>query len=633
MIVFNMNLSAQVRKLQCLALLAISPLLAHAQLSNSRIAGIQETFELNRDAFFQRNFTNPYPGLIPNADYQRFSWHHLNFAISALWLDRDLARANESIYQVAARGTQERIDNGEARFHWVAPILGRIYHLYGSNSQYFPGRLEPRVEKAVEEVLLEFIHDNSRVEFYTGDNIWNVWGTENHDAMKKTSLWTALRFLIEKEEYRNRTMGDGATVQEHFDSLNQFLIQRYRARLTRGHTIESMSGGYAKYTSQAWYNYYDFATDELRDVAKHTLDIWWAEWALQQIDGVPGGARSRIYQGPQNEQGFVDDTSSMAWFYLGTGRGMFAHPAFACLVTSSYRLPDVVVDLAMDIEGRGTYELYARKLGLYRDFENLDFVYEKIDDIEPFDSEYGGLLKYIYATPQFIMGSWMLEKRFAFQWVPMSSQNRWQGIIFRGHPDSRIFPQAAGLGNEKTYNQMWSVQRKGTSIVNHLSIPDFSWQAGDMRVWFSSDLDKSREGNWFFAEAEGAYAAVGVNPHARPQWESENWLRMGVSFFPIIFEVASKDEYPSMQAFKAAVLATQPQYRHYRLDYTGLSGDHFTFYYTGTRLPEINGEPIEIAIPEAYKSPFLNAKWGAGRNSDVISINKDGREKTITIDR
>lgn len=60
----------------------------------------------------------------------------------------------------------------------------------------------------------------------------------------------------------------------------------------------------------------------------------------------------------------------------------------------------------------------------------------------------------------------------------MSMQNRWQGVIFAGDPNARTFPQCVGLRNGKTYNPQWSVQNKGTLIVQKLPGRIYSKQAG-----------------------------------------------------------------------------------------------------------------------------------------------------------
>ncbi len=92
----------------------------------------------------------------------------------------------------------------------------------------------------------------------------------------------------------------------------------------------------------------------------------------------------------------------------------------------------------------------------------------------------------------------------------ISSQNRWHGVLFAGHPNARLYPQCRADQETKTYNQQWSVQRKGTPIAQRLVGKRYSRGPAEMRVWFSrSGLENRRETRgWVFVEAAGAYAAV-----------------------------------------------------------------------------------------------------------------------------
>ena len=48
------------------------------------------------------------------------------------------------------------------------------------------------------------------------------------------------------------------------------------------------------------------------------------------------------------------------WFYLGLGRPHAPVQELATVATSTYRLPLVVMDLILDVEGRGVYEILDR---------------------------------------------------------------------------------------------------------------------------------------------------------------------------------------------------------------------------------------------------------------------------------
>ena len=252
------------------------------------------------------------------------------------------------------------------------------------------------------------------------------------------------------------------------------------------------------------------------------------------------------------------------------------------------------------------------------------------DGMNVLDPGCGGLVRYTYGTPDFIMGSWILEKRPHADWAGISSQNRWQGVVFAGgDPDARIFPQCEGLKNGKTYNQYWSVQNKGTMIVCKLAGPEFSKQAGDMRVFFASSLERQEKGGWIFAEAESAYAAVRIlGEGGNHTWDDENWARSRDSRYPVIIEAARKQAYSSFSAFQEAAVQNECQIGEDRLVYRGLDGSGtLTFYLSGRRLPEIDGTCMNLSPPKTFDSPFLRED----RASGVVTIEKGSRRQVIDL--
>jgi hypothetical protein len=171
-----------------------------------------------------------------------------------------------------------------------------------------------------------------------------------------------------------------------------------------------------------------------------------------------------------------------------------------------------------------------------------------------------------------------------------------------------------------------AVQKKGTLIVCRMSYPDFSVQAGDMLVFFSDDLKRTEEGPFVFVEAENAYAAVRIASYTQKTWDNNNWMRMKESMFPLVFEVAMKSDYPDFEAFKAAVKACSYKIKDSVLYYSGLGGTgDFTFYYALSRLPEIDGKPIDLKPDFTFKSPFMFESWASGK----VEIKKDKREYLI----
>jgi hypothetical protein len=313
----------------------------------------------------------------------------------------------------------------------------------------------------------------------------------------------------------------------------------------------------------------------------------------------------------------------MFWYYFGEGQELSRHPSMMCMLTSTYRLPLVILDIGLDRDGRGVYECRSRRVGKHLSY---DLSMSLSTDKTPFythDPDNGGIFRYTYCTPDFIMGTSMFENLQHTAWTNISMQNRWHGVIFSGNIESRIYPQC--IGDRATYNQQWAVQNRGTMIAQKLGRSAFST---DMRIWFSSDLELEEAGGWILAQAPRAFAAVRV-VRGGYAWDDQNWLRCEDEYTPIIIEAARMVDYDdSYEKFKAAVLAQKVVSENGILTYRGLGNSaNFTFYPDSERLPELNGKPIDLAPDYTFNSPFMREDWATG----VVRIAKDGREMVIDV--
>ena len=130
-------------------------------------------------------------------------------------------------------------------------------------------------------------------------------------------------------------------------------------------SVEIASKSYNAHTIQNWYTVYDFAEDaELRRVAGAFLDLYWATWAEEQIDSVRGGGKTRIYQGPASRTGAGGAVETMVDLYLDRRDDTKVSSTDWVVITSGYRLPELVVGLAQEVEARGSYEVTQRCMGL-----------------------------------------------------------------------------------------------------------------------------------------------------------------------------------------------------------------------------------------------------------------------------
>jgi len=470
-------------------------------LSDAELSAVLGGFEARRDEVLARQVADPYPAT--------GVWHYADFALAALYRNERLDEANEALLTIRRefpvnpdpqRGPGDpEVDD----FHWSINLLQRIYWLFGSRSDRFPGRLSPVAEAALLEIFWDSARRHCRIEQAAEGREWWVWGSENHGAMSRSGFWGTAQILAEAPDYRARRYEDGSTPAEMAAAWNAYFLRYARERASRGLLVE-IASTYNKYTLQGWYNLADFAADPvLRARARGLLDLFWADWAIEQIDGVRGGGKHRIYPGVTSALGARFSGTGMSWLYFGLGVPRSQHPAHMCAATSDYRPPVCVVDLALDVEGREEYEYVSRRPGL-----NLLPKPEAADwQTYVLRPDFGGILRYSYCTPDFVMGTSMMEARPAEDWAAISSQNRWDGVVFGGDPNACLFAQPLPPERGSEYNSHWSVQHRGAMILQKLRTHR---HAHGQRIWFPACLARQDREDWVIVEAPRAYAAVRI---------------------------------------------------------------------------------------------------------------------------
>jgi hypothetical protein len=383
---------------------------------------------------------------------------------------------------------------------------------------------------------------------------------------------------------------------------------------------------------KGFYNIYDFGDPQVRRSAGLLLDLYFAYWAQEQIDGVQGGGRSRIYFYKGLSQNRNHGNAPLAWFYFGIGKqpAVYGHDMNAAL--SDYRPPAVVADIAIDVAGRGRYEVRQRPQGLGKQGRPMTTAVTKMPTRMRTDG--GGILRYSYCDPAFIMGTPMTEARPLEDWAAISAQNRWQGVIFAGEQDARIVPIVRPKDNRVAMNAQWSVQSKGSLITQKLK---HHKGGAEMIVWMSKEglTAPVEEDGVVFVEAEGAYAAVRVvkggfnwmkEPFETTRFVPENaTMILNDEYAPVILEVMARSDVKSFDAFKAQVKACEVSMDGSVLRYKTIYGDQLTFDTSTKAVPSINGEPVNYAPKKVFESPFLNADW----NSGIVTISKDKRKKVL----
>jgi hypothetical protein len=241
----------------------------------------------------------------------------------------------------------------------------------------------------------------------------------------------------------------------------------------------------------------------------------------------------------------------------------------------------------------------------------------------------GGILRYSYCTPDFIMGSLITEARPTEDWAAISSQNRFSGVIFEGDRDARVYPAPYNAKGSSIYNGFWSVQSKGTMISQRLSEQTKGEEKPQEWRGFFSTAGLStpvQNGSWVFAEAKNAYVGVNVVQGSSSFEKSRfgRWLVCKDKMTPVIIEAGRKSDYADFSTFQKRTMAQPISFKKSILSYKTLAGDELTFYTDQSRLPKINNVTVDLAPDLVFDSPFVQSKW----NSGVLTI-KYGQDQRI----
>jgi hypothetical protein len=514
--------------------------------------------------------------------------------------------------------------------HWRIYILARVYNLYASNSSYQPGRMSPEAEQAVLDILLAFLQHEKQATKKICDNnmVWDYWGSENHHLMMTSSIWSAVNIFTKLPKYRDQKLACGTSMTEMIALMNKYYKQYFREKSTKGIFTEVAMSGYAKYSLNSLYNIYDFTNDdELKTLADKFLNLYFTDWGIEQINGVRGGSRHRSYPGRPSSL----RTEGLGFY--STGIGVIGnHPAFMGAATTSWKPHTLVVELAMAQKERGVYELYSRRPGLAAEGGG--------GRVAP---QGGQLLRYTYHTPQFIMGMSMVPALSKDKWVGISSQNRRNFLTFYDEEKAAtIHTQRFSPARGSVYNAEWGVQNKGVMILQVL--PDKLTKAvrGQM-VFFDEIFTPIQKDGWAFVETPTAYCAIKIVcgesvlrkatkadfREGKGQLKS-TYLELKDKHSPIIFEVCAKEGYSSFEAFQKEIIANELEMEKSSLSYSSRRYENkLTLYHDYSKLPEINGETINLNPDYVYKSPYMNADF----DSRIVEIQHGDKKLTLDFNK
>ena len=599
------------------------------ELDRNKIIEIKNGYEKRREEAFELLRGKPLvkEKVIPPifSDGSNFSRHYsyslIDYAFKCFWINEDLKGANDALLENANYYIgYPRAYRDKDSFYWAADELCKIIEFYGKDGTKNAGLIDKDIEERIYLMMFQYSKQQSKISKaeYKQSKTWYVDESENHHIQRFYAAWHFAKFLMKHPKYKSLKYDDGYTASTHYKVWNRYIKEWVRERGRKGLFVEMANDSYGLETLKGVYNFYDFGDPELKKLSESLLDLYWAAWAQEQINSVRAGAKSRVYpyEAAKGETPF----QKIAWYYLGTNNINAPYNNLYTLITSGYRMPEEIMDIALNPKDRGDYVIKQRTLGRAEKGFFTPPSYHVLEN--------KGLVRYTYCTPHFMAGSFFCEALPYEDWVMISSQNRWVGVIFDDDVNARIYAECKTGKDNRAYNQFWCVQNKGSMIFQKLDTTICSRGSYEMRLWISKVglMNRTFKDNWIFLESNGAYVAmkcVGTSYQLQEE-ERGTWLVGKDMYAPVILEVAKKEDYVSYEDFQNKIIGLKCIIGNKKLDYSSLSGAKLTLPLDYKGLPSIDDKPIETTPSMGMESPFVQSQF----NSGIVKI-KNGNNEMI----
>ena len=591
----------------------------------------------------------------------------LHGAFARLWLKRELPEANRLLQEAQQGIIAHEKGEGEMTIEiassehvkWQMRTWNRIYQLFHDKSTFYPGRLDAKMQEMIEQMFWLYVSKMSLFERASLDHIWSIHGSENHEMMHYSNALLALQALKNSPKYKGRKLPDGRDIETHCEAWNSYYKEYCVSRAKHGLLVEVFSAYGPSYTLPEIMNMRDLSEDEvLRERMDKLLHLIWADWAVGQLNGVRGGGRTRIYkEDPENIRQLTQWGSGDRWRTMSkvllnesewwSPRQVPNHPiqgmAFV-MATTGYRLPNIIMDIAQDVEGRGEYTYVARRIAKQKQMlaKNIPVKHAPWYALDPEDPR---MIGYDYCTPDYVMGSLLIdptlprvsshlyqEGQDLLEGYPaLTSQNRYHGIVFASDVNARVVPQCEGIANGKTYGEQQAVQHKNVLLVQRHAKAKTT---GDMRVIWGGKGMRSRltENSGWLILKEGK-AWLGVKGFSRTKlntvcgstWDNDVILRMNDGKAPVAFVAGRIKDFSDIDAFTKYLQGFVGKLENGRFILTEKSNDFLSLHLESGTLPEIYGKPINLNPDMLFDSPFMSSEHGSG----VVIIEKGHRKLKI----
>lgn len=520
------------------------------------------------------------------------------------------------------------LSNDKFGFSLFSTEYMRLYGLMNQRTGVMKGPLSRAAQDNFEKQMWRVAKANSKLaEARRG--VRELEGSENHHLSSKICDLLAAQFLRNIPPYASQRYDDGSTAAEQYEARRDYFLAWFDERAKRGQFIEAASPSYQPDSINAIFNLRDFAEDPvLRMKAEMYLDLTYANIAEETLLTTRGGPKSRVKVGHEYDAGACDRGYDV--IFNAPGR-QFVALGDATRATSNYYPPPAIVNLARDTSTRGDYAFAKRWPGPLSQGREASTESGASPSLwRTLDPE-KSVLRHGFATPDYVIGSAALDP----SWIEDASMGfRWQGIVFASNPLARIGfeVEPAKTKDWHGFNPFFSAQDRNVLITQQWApVPPNPAAAhpAHLRIYFSPALDEVHEsGGWIFAKAGNAFTALRIVtggytwtlPWRRgDSLKEKSFVKLNAADAPVIM-IANRaaDTRNDFSAFQAAVKSQPIRCADGVLHFA-------TLEFRGAAAPaQINGQPVNLAPPRGYDSPFIRSDWASG----LIHIRK-GNETVI----
>lgn len=523
-----------------------------------------------------------------------------------LYLHQDAAWCSTRLQELLAPGP-----TGD--MFWMFPVTAVAY--------LDRGQLTPAARHALRQSWKTYMP-------YRGD-------TENHWVMYYASLYLMAQLWPDEPGSEWYT---GKSSAENLREAGEWLESWVKLTTSRGQGEYDSPHYMAMYLIPVSYLAAWAKDPAMKKRATMMLDYLIADYAAENLDGIYVGAHSRVYERQLVEK-WANVSSDFGWLWFGVGRPLSPVSAYALyyLVASAYEPPEVLRLIATD--RTQPYTHYERKRTRNRWRYN--------DDL------HGPVYKTTYIRREYAVGSdqgGVLQPIQQHSWDVTWTAPDLRGIhntFFTMHPYSSVhelqtyFTFAPDGATEEVVKSKLTfdspdkilggspyekILQDQDTLIALYDIPPGT-RFPHINGFFSKDLADVQEdpSGWIFARGGDALIACRIlQPYLwRPIEGGGRRLFSPHLKNGAIVQVAAASEFPTMDAFRRAILALKLQVK---LDSTpsvtfrSLRGS--TLEFTWGQTPKVNGKPLGYAAWPLFGGPFL----AAAVDSQQLTI-KHGRQR------